>query len=217
MWSAAILAGGLARRLGGQDKSALIVDGVRLLDRQLATLRPLTDTILLVGAPGTVPPDCRVVEDLRPGTGALGALYTALQRSPTPRLLVLAADMPFVTRSFLAYLAAVDVHAPAVVPVSGGRWHPLCAMYARTAADSLAAALDRGDRVVRDAVAALDPRLLTETELAPFDPDGRLFANLNTPDDLARWGASPAGGADPDHSRGRHRTARIEASQTTDR
>ena len=36
MWGAAILAGGRARRLGGPDKSALIVDGVAVIDRQLA-------------------------------------------------------------------------------------------------------------------------------------------------------------------------------------
>ena len=78
MWSAAILAGGRARRLGGQDKSALIVDGVRLLDRQLASLRPLTDSILLVGYPGPAPASCVVVSDHKPGTGPLGAIVTAL-------------------------------------------------------------------------------------------------------------------------------------------
>ena len=217
MWSAAILAGGLARRLGGQDKSALIVDGVRLLDRQLATLRPLTETILLVGARVTAASGCRVVEDLRPGTGALGALYTALACSPTPRLLVLAADMPFVTRSFLDYLAAVDEHAAAVVPVSGGRWHPLCAMYRASGADSLAAALDRGERTVRAAVAALGPRLLAESELAPFDPLGYLFANLNTPDDLARWGATIPDASAAEHGRGGNRycTDRVESNHET--
>ena len=48
-WSAAILAGGRARRLGGQDKSALIVDGLRFIDRQREALQPLTDRIVLVG------------------------------------------------------------------------------------------------------------------------------------------------------------------------
>ena len=97
MWSAAILAGGRARRLGGQDKSALIVDGVRLLDRQLAALRPLTDRILLVGYPGSAPPSCTLVNDHRPGTGPLGAIVTALSVATTERVLILAADLPFVT------------------------------------------------------------------------------------------------------------------------
>jgi molybdenum cofactor guanylyltransferase len=190
MWSAAILAGGLARRLGGQDKSALIVDGVRLLDRQIATLRPLTDTILLVGYRGVVPAPCPVVRDLRPGTGALGALYTALAASSSSRVLVLAGDLPFVSTPFLAYLAAVDEAAAAVVPVADGLWHPLCAMYATSGAKVLAAALDRGGLTVRTAVASLNPRLVGAEEIARFNPDGRLLANLNTPADLERYGAT---------------------------
>src|SRR5262245_40152266 len=133
MWSAAILAGGRARRLGGQDKSALIVDGVRLLDRQIAVLRPLTDTILLVGYPGPAPASCIAVADPRPGTGPLGAIPTALSAAPTERVLILATDLPFLTTAFLSFLAKADENADAVVPVSGGRWQPLCAIYHRRA------------------------------------------------------------------------------------
>src|SRR5262245_45578611 len=153
MWSAAILAGGRARRLGGQDKSALIVDGVRILDRQIAALRPLTDTILLVGYPGPVPASSVVVPDHRPGTGPLGAISTALRVAPSPRVLILAADLPFLTTAFLEFLAQADENADAVVPVTGGRWQPLCAMYHRRAAPILDASIDRGELAVRAAVA----------------------------------------------------------------
>jgi molybdopterin-guanine dinucleotide biosynthesis protein A len=64
-------------------------------------------------------------------------------------------------------------------------------MYARDAAAELSAALDAGERTVAAAVKRLRPRLVTDDELAPFEYDGRLLANLNTPDDLARWGARP--------------------------
>ena len=47
--SAAILAGGQATRFGGRDKSALLVDGRTILDRQLAALAPLTDDLMIVG------------------------------------------------------------------------------------------------------------------------------------------------------------------------
>src|SRR5882762_4393485 len=49
MWTAAILAGGQARRLGGRDKSALRVGAESILERQLAVLRALTPHILIVG------------------------------------------------------------------------------------------------------------------------------------------------------------------------
>ena len=207
MWSAAILAGGRARRLGGQDKSALIVDGVRLLDRQLAALHSLTDTILLVGYPGPAPASCVVVPDHRPGTGPLGAIASALSVATTERVLIVAVDLPFLTTAFLDFLARADEDADAVVPVSGGRWQPLCAMYRRRAAPILDAAIDRGELAVHAAVARLNPTLLAGDSLVPFDPEHRLFANINTPDDLGRWRASG----------GRNRTAAPETSQTTNR
>jgi molybdopterin-guanine dinucleotide biosynthesis protein A len=207
MWSAAILAGGRARRLGGQDKSALIVDGVRLLDRQLAALHSLTDTILLVGYPGLAPASCVVVPDHRPGTGPLGAISTALSAATTERVLIVAVDLPFLTTAFLEFLARADEDADAVVPVSGGRWQPLCAMYRRRAAPVLDAAIDRGELAVHAAVARLNPTLIAGDSLAPFDPEHRLFVNINTPDDLGHWGSGS----------GRNRTAAPETSQTTSR
>ena len=48
MPSAAILAGGHARRFGGRDKSALVV-GPTILERQLPVLAGLADDIMIVG------------------------------------------------------------------------------------------------------------------------------------------------------------------------
>lgn len=205
--SAAILAGGLARRLGGQDKSALIVDGARLLDRQRAALRPLTSDIVLIGYRGETPAPLPVEPDRWPGTGALGGLVTALTAAHSERVLILASDLPFITAPFLAFLAAIDPAADAVVPVADGRWQPLCAVYATRTAERLRSLLERGDRAVIEAVATLKPRLVGPEALAPFDSAGRLLANINTPDDLAR--CSRANAAD--------RTAPPGASQTTTR
>ncbi len=191
MWSAAILAGGRARRLDGMDKSALVVGGMAVIDRQLAVLRGRARNIVLVGFRGPGPAPCPVIDDLTPGTGPLGALVTALISATTDRVFVLAGDMPFITAPFVEYLAALAHSARAVVPASAGRWHPLCAMYARDAAVELSAALDAGERTVAAAVERLRPRLVSDEELAPFEQDGRLLANLNTPDDLVRWNARP--------------------------
>lgn len=187
-WSAAILAGGQARRLGGHNKSALEIAGVPLLDRQRAALAPLTSAVVLVGGPAPHPhaPALRVVPDRWPGAGALGGLCTALTAAATSRVLVLACDMPFLTARFLDLLVRCDPQALAVVPERAGRWHPLCAVYHRTAAPRLIAALESGQRRVVEAVAALEPRILGDREIAPLDPEGRLLTNVNTPDDYAR-------------------------------
>ena len=49
MPSAAILAGGTASRFGGRDKSALVVGGRTILERQLTELSRVTHDLMLVG------------------------------------------------------------------------------------------------------------------------------------------------------------------------
>ena len=216
-WSAAILAGGRARRLGGQDKSALIVDGLRFIDRQQHALSPLTDRIVLIGARDARTAPLPVEDDRWPGAGPLGGLATALSTATTDRVLVLACDLPCVTTEFLAFLADVDPRGAAVVPVCDDRWQPLCAFYARHTVATFVAALSRGERAVAPVVSQLGPRLIARGEWAPFDRTGSLLANVNTPDDLARIRSRDlrvTGAARDDVSRA-DRTA--EASQTTTR
>src|SRR5512139_3858067 len=109
MWTAAILAGGQARRLGGLNKSALAVGASTVLQRQLAALHGLTPHILIVGRDSMPGLDggIRVVPDRVAGAGALGGVYTALLEAPTDVVLVMACDMPYVTAPFLEAL----VHA----------------------------------------------------------------------------------------------------------
>ena len=197
MWTAAILAGGQARRLGGRDKSALRVGAGSILDRQLGVLRTLTPHILIVGGHGPDPPppgvrrasagvDVQVVQDRMTGAGALGGLYTALMDAPTEQVLVIACDMPFVSAPFLAALAALGADVDAAVPRDARGRHPLCASYQRRIAARLKTRIDAGALRIGDALGDLHVRDIGPDELAPFDPDGRLLLNVNTPDDYER-------------------------------
>ncbi len=92
MQTAAILAGGRARRLGGRDKSRLVVGGRTILERQLDVLRRLVPRIVIVAnapeqfADAGVP----VLADAVPGCGSLGGIcYGRRGRRgtrPDPRL-----------------------------------------------------------------------------------------------------------------------------------
>lgn len=192
-WSAAILAGGRGTRLGGVVKPLLEVDGATILTRQAAALASLGVEPVLVS------PDAgpfaglpyRVVADVVAG-GALAGLYTALATATTSYVLVLAGDLPFVTAPFLAYLVARRHQADAVIPAPGGRWQPLCAIYASATAPTLRAQIDRGQLRVTSAVATLRVALIDDAALATFDRGHRLLLNVNTPGDheSARRGAS---------------------------
>ena len=173
-------AAGAASRRAGQ--SALIVDGVRLLDRQLAALRSLTDTILLV----RLSRSCARIMCRRARPPArhrsARAIATALSVShDRARCWSWRVDLPFPHHAHLEFLGASRRGRRCRGAVSGGRWQPLCAMPASRAAPVLDAAIDRGELAVHAAVARLNPTLIAGDSLAPFDPEHRLFANINTP------------------------------------
>jgi molybdopterin-guanine dinucleotide biosynthesis protein A len=189
-FSAAILAGGRATRLGGRDKSRLHIEGAAIIDRQLALLRPLVTDILIVTNEPTRYASLghEVVADLLPDMGALGGLYTAVRAAPTDRVLVLACDLPFLTAPFLRHLLqrAGDSDADVVIPRTTDGYQPLCACYARTCAEPIRRRLEAGLLKVTDVFADVRVQELGPDEIAPYDVDGRLFMNINTPDDHAR-------------------------------
>ncbi|MGE0815452.1 MAG: molybdenum cofactor guanylyltransferase [Vicinamibacterales bacterium] len=186
-WSAAVLVGGRARRLGGRAKPLLDIGGRTVVERQAAAVAALGGAVTLVaareGAATTWP--FPVVHDLLEG-GALAGLHAALVHATTPHVLVLAGDLPFLTVPFLAALLERRHAAEAVVPRPAGRWQPLCAVYRRTVADAAGARLARGLWRVTDLLEDLHVEAMEDDVLAPFDPDGRLLLNVNTPDDYQR-------------------------------
>lgn len=187
-WDAYILAGGQARRFGGRDKSALVLNGRPLLARQIAMLRPHVQRIAIVGGTREQHGRCGapIVPDRMREMGALGGLYTALVHARTDRVLVLAGDMPFVTGGFVEFLARRAPMSDAVIPRDDRGLQPFCAVYARRAARGLGQALREGVREVRVAVTRLRLHVVEGRALSAFDLHGRLLHNINTPDDYER-------------------------------
>jgi molybdopterin-guanine dinucleotide biosynthesis protein A len=184
--AAAILAGGLARRMSGRNKAALEIGGRTIAERQLAVLRELVADVFVVGGDRERwPGDLRVVADAVPGAGALGGIYTAVVESPCDRVLVVGCDMPFLSERFLRRLAEVR-DADAVLPRSGRGYEPLCAIYGKACAAGFRARIAGGD--LRAAIRPEGVRVIEigPEELAAYDPDGLLLANVNTPHDYER-------------------------------
>jgi len=212
--SAAILLGGRARRMQGLDKSALDVEGLPILARQLDVLRQITDDVLLVtradDARRIAPPGVRVVTDLIPDAGPLGGIHAALVHAVAPVTIVIACDMPFLTRPWLQHLAMRVAGLDVAVPRTPEGVHPLCAAYARTARPFIERQIARGVLAVRalfgtdaapDTASArgaaaddgTDQRTASPTrlrvvelgpdELARFDRDGLMMSSVNTPHD----------------------------------
>lgn len=185
-FDAALLAGGRSSRLG-RDKAFLDWRGQPLYVAQLRKLASLgPDRLWLSTRPEQPFPEVlegvtRVV-DAVPDLGPLGGLQSVLAASDAPFLLVLAVDLPKMEPAFLARL--LDEGA-GTVPRSEQGWEPLAALYPRAGLlDLVEAFLAAGKRRLQDLLDEAAARGLVK----PLDLDERsapLFANLNTPDDLA--------------------------------
>jgi molybdopterin-guanine dinucleotide biosynthesis protein A len=138
----AVLAGGRGSRLGGA-KATAEVGGRPLLAWALDALRAAVPDVVVIAKPATPLPPCDAPvhrdepEDFHPRHGIVSALRRAAGRP----VCVVPCDMPLVPPALLEVLLDVVADgAPAAVPRSEGRLHPLCAAYAPSALAPLEAA-----------------------------------------------------------------------------
>jgi molybdopterin-guanine dinucleotide biosynthesis protein A len=185
--AAFILTGGASTRMGA-DKALLEIGGAPLLVRAATLLAPLTATVTVVGAPQRYAHlNLRVIADDQPGLGPLGGIATALGHTSSLWNLIVACDLPYLTREWLDYLIgrALASSADALLPQSEHGDEPLCAVYHQRCAAPIARALARGVRKVTDGLAACVVEKVLLAEWKPFDSSGCLFKNMNTPEDYA--------------------------------
>jgi molybdopterin-guanine dinucleotide biosynthesis protein A len=184
----------------GSHKPSLEVGDLPMVVRVLEAARPRP--VLVVGRGDDVPDGIPVLVEDPPGGGPVAAIAAGVRHLPggTDVVVVLAADLPFVTSGHLDRLAsaamtgamtgAPGVTGGAVTVDPTGRRNWLCSAWPRAV---LAAALDRlGDpsgRSMRDLAAGLRP-----AEVA--DADG-VADDVDTPDDLVRARERVAGEGSP--------------------
>jgi molybdenum cofactor guanylyltransferase len=187
-----LLAGGLARRMGGGDKPMRQIGGRPILERVIARLAPQCDGLILnangdparfssFGLP--VIPD--TVENFPgPLAGILAALdWTAANRPETAWLFSAAADCPFLPRDLVARLhrARTEANAQLAVAASDEQSHPVIGLWSVALREELRHALVV-EKVRKVGSWTARYRLATVTwPTEPFDP----FFNANTPDDIA--------------------------------
>jgi molybdenum cofactor guanylyltransferase len=181
-----VMAGGKSTRMG-TDKAFVELEGKTLLARSLDLARSVSANVRIAGSREKFAPFGPVVEDVFRGCGPLGGIHAALLASRTKTNLILAVDMPFISRAFLEYLIEKARDAPeavVVVPRCDGGRQPLCAIYRREFAAAAENALRAGQNRIDLLFEVVHTSVIEPADLENAGFASNIFRNLNTPDEL---------------------------------
>jgi molybdenum cofactor guanylyltransferase len=194
-----VLAGGLARRMGGGDKARIRIGGASILQRVLATLTPQCTSIIINanGDPARfadtgLPVVADSVPDFAgPLAGILAGLDWAAANAPAIAwLLSVPGDCPFLPKTLVTRLH--EARSTAGMPLAcarSGEWrHPVVALWPVELREDLRRAVaDEGLRKI-EIWTARHGVAIADWPAEPVDP----FLNVNTPEDAARADAIAA-------------------------
>ena len=173
----------------GTNKAFLAIDGISLIEKTIHIYRQIFSEIIIV----TNDPlaymefsDAVIVTDIYKGKGPLGGIYTGLFYATHDYSFVAACDMPFINEDFIIYLTEQVGKHDIVVPELSEGFQPLHAVYSRNCLPHIKKMLI-ADKL-KIAGFYKDVRLLSipEDKISPFNQEGRLFLNVNTPEDLEK-------------------------------
>jgi len=195
--SVIVLAGGMSRRMG-EDKRRLRLWGegqLMLLEHTVSVVAQLcADVVLVLNDPEAwagIP--ARLVPDVYPDGGALGGIYSGLLAARHSYAFAVACDMPFLNaeliRAMLARPRDYDVLIPRSLRPGSTRnaldAESLHAIYSQACLEPMRATLESGRRQIAAFFPQVRVAYVEREETMRYDPQGRSFLNLNTPEQLA--------------------------------
>lgn len=188
--TAVVLAGGMARRMGGDDKGWVELDGKALIEHLLAVIVPQVSSCLINANRNRVRYAALgwpVIGDLEAGyQGPLMGILSGLQAATTDWVLVVPCDSPRLPADLLPRLLREVRHGGAEIAVAhdGIRLQPVVALLRRSLAPSLAQALADGERKI--------DRWYAQHKMVAVDFSDQpgAFVNINRPGDLMQLASS---------------------------
>ena len=188
-----VLAGGLARRMGGGDKARIRIGGTTILARVLTCLKPQCERIIINanGDPARftdtgLPVVADSVPDFAgPLAGILAGLDWAAAHAPDiDWLLSVPGDCPFLPKNLLTRLhqARLAAGTPLACARSGEWRHPVVALWSVALREDLRRALIEEDLHKIEIWTGRHGIAIADWPAEPVDP----FFNVNTPEDAAR-------------------------------
>ncbi|MGA3281248.1 MAG: molybdenum cofactor guanylyltransferase [Smithella sp.] len=185
-----LLAGGKNSRTG-VNKAFLPIDGIRLIEKTLNIYGQIFNEIIIV----TNDPlaciefaDASIVTDIYKDKGPAGAIFTGLFYAKNSYAFVSACDMPYLNKDFILYMIDQRGRYDIIVPELPEGFQPLHALYSRNCLFAMKRMIDSDELKITGLYKEARILRITEEKIKPFDKDGRLFLNLNTPEELKSLG-----------------------------
>ncbi len=186
-----LLAGGESSRMG-RPKCDLTFAGRLLLPDLVERMASVcAGGVLVVRRSGQslppLPASARVVDDLLPERAALGGLFTGLALAETRFVFLAACDMPLLSPPAIDGLRLLPPPtADVLLPIREGHSEPTHALYGHRCLGAIKRALLAGEYGMGRWLGSVRVERIPEARWRLFDPEGRSFLNVNTPEDLAR-------------------------------
>ncbi len=187
--SCIILAGGKSIRFG-HDKVLERIGNTSLLEQVITRVNPICKDIIIVTAKErnlaqlANHPKIKIANDIFPGQGSLGGIYTGLVKSESFYNLVVAADMPFLNESLLRYMIKVADGYDFVLPHVNKWYEPLHAIYSKNCISPIETILKQGKKVIVELFNYVKVKFIEADEIDKFDPKHLSFFNINTKEDM---------------------------------
>lgn len=174
--SAVILSGGKNTRMNYKTKAFLEFEGIRFIERTLNALSDYEEKII----------SCNDIEKYREfkdrailvlddfkEIGPIGGIYSSLKKAKFSSVLIVAGDMPFLSRDILKYLGRYDFVEDALIPVVNGRIQPLCGLYKKSILGTIEEMIKKDNYRLKSLLENINTRYIDMNE-----EDN--FSNINT-------------------------------------
>ena len=183
-----VLAGGRSLRMG-EDKAFLQIDGIPIIKRICSLFLTLFKEVIIVTnrKEKFLQIGVSVYDDLVPGLGALGGLYTALTLASFPFSFVVACDMPFLNKDVIDYLIQRKNSYDLIIPRTPDGLQPLHAIYSKKCVEPIQSLLLQRKMRIIDLFPLVRLEIVDSKEFNSLDPDYESFININTPEDLTLY------------------------------
>ncbi|NEW04847.1 molybdenum cofactor guanylyltransferase [Paenibacillus sp. SYP-B3998] len=189
MLTGVVLAGGANRRMKGELKALLPIEGQPLILRQLERMRPLCkEFIVVTNDPKPYLPildrSIRIITDYFPSQGPLGGMHAALSLAKYPSVWLVGCDMPFISYQAASHMLNRKKDGfDAVVPLIKGGLYPLHGIYDRSCKAPIVTLLQKGETSISSLLHHILWREFTDRSFQENGVEMNFITSIKTMDD----------------------------------